>query len=349
MTLNEKLDLHRLFWRGECPRPLLGFFYAERETPRPAAGRLPNVDIDTPLDGILEKYARPRRWDEPGDRVPAVTLNYGTSFLPALAGGGYAHDGYTSWCVPVGVGAAELRVPELDRDLPLWRSYEQKLRALVDAGIEGAIVTLDAMSGPMEMLLGLLGAERLLLDMFDEPQAVQQRARECAALWKQAFDAKWEILGRPHGAVGFGVYMPGRSCLYTEDAMALAGAEQFDRFFRGPVREIAGYLDKSFLHTHSVGIRCSPGLAQVEELDGVEVSNDPKGPELARLIEAGVRFQRAGKSVMFSNWLKPLTEDQVDSILEAADPGRTLITLTVRDQDEADHYMRKVRDRSAGR
>ena len=249
----------------------------------------------------------------------------------------------------VSVTFAELRVPELDRDLPLWRSYEQKLRALVDAGIEGAIVTLDAMSGPMEMLLGLLGAERLLLDMFDEPQAVQQRARECAALWKQAFDAKWEILGRPHGAVGFGVYMPGRSCLYTEDAMALAGAEQFDRFFRGPVREIAGYLDKSFLHTHSVGIRCYPGLAQVEELDGVEVSNDPKGPELARLIEAGVRFQRDGKSVMFSNWLKPLTEDQVDSILEAADPGRTLITLTVRDQDEADHYMRKVRDRSAGR
>ncbi len=346
MTLEEKLELHRLFWRGECPRPLLGFFFAESEKPRPATpGRYANVDIDTPLEGVLDKYAARPRWQEPGDRVPAVSLNYGTSFLPALAGAGYEHDGYTSWCVPVGVGAEELHIPELDRDRPLWRSYERKLRALVEAGIEDALVTVDAMSGPMEMLLGLLGAERLLLDMFDVPEAVRQRARECTALWKQVFEAKWEILGRPQGTVGFGVYVPGRSCLHTEDAMALAGAEQFERFFREPVREIAACLETSFIHTHSAGIRCYPGLATVEELDGVEMSNDPNGPPLEQLIEAGVRFQQAGKSVMFSNWLRPLTERQVDAILDAADPGRTLITLTVRDQAEADHYMRKVRDR----
>ncbi len=122
MTLDEKLELHRLFWRGQCPRPLLGFFFAESDKPQPAKpGRYPNVDIDTPLEGVLERYTGRRRWQEPGDRVPSVSLNYGTSFLPTLAGGGYEHDGYTSWCLPVGVGAGDLKIPELDRDLPIWR------------------------------------------------------------------------------------------------------------------------------------------------------------------------------------------------------------------------------------
>jgi len=345
MTLQEKVELHRLFWRGQAPRPLLGFFFAEREKPRRSGGRFPNIDIDTPVEGILEKYATPRRWHEPGDRVPSVALNYGTSFLPALAGAGYEHDGYTSWCIPIDAGAADVSIPELDRDLPLWRSYEQKLRALVDAGIEGAILSVGAMTGPMEILLGLFGGERLTLDMFDEPEAVRERARECVRLWKQVFEAEWDILGRPEGQVGFGVYVPGRSCLWSEDGMALAGGEQFEQFFREPVRQIAVHLDTSFLHTHSAGIRCYAGLAQVEELDGVEISNDPNGPPLQELIDAGVRFQQAGKCVMFSNWLRPLSQEQVDAILDAADPGRTLITLTVRDEAEADHYMRMVQDR----
>jgi hypothetical protein len=351
--LQEKLELHRLFWRGECPRPLLGFFFADPdEKPRAApVGRWPNVDIDTPVDAILAKYAGPH-WVEPGDRVPSVQLNYGTSFMPVLAGAGYEHDGYTSWTVPVGCGAEKLRIPaELDRDLPTWRSYEQKTRALAEVRVRDVIVTCQPMGGPMEMLLGLLGAERLLLDMFDAPEAVRERARECGRLWQQVFEAQWEMLGEPRvgcgppGAVGFGVYLPGRSCLFTEDAMAMAGAEQFERFFREPVRGTAAVLETSFLHTHSAGWRCWPGLAGVEELDGVELSNDPKGPPLEKIIEAGVRLQQAGKSVMFSNWLRPLTERQVDSVLEAADPRRTFITLTVRDQAEAEGYIRKVSER----
>lgn len=350
MDLQQKIELHERFWRGEAPRPLLGFFI---ESPgRPGDGEdtgagYPNVDIDTPVEQIVEKYRRTdeNAGDRPGDRVPSVRVNYGTSFLPALAGAEYENDGHTAWCVPTGLSASELTIPELDRDLPLWRSYERKLRALVEADLRNVVVTFLAMTGPVEMLLDLLGPEQLCFDMHDDADAVLARIDECLRLWRQVFAAHWEILQDPPGTVGFGVWLPGRSCLWSEDSMALAGPRQFDPFFRRSITAVARCLDTPFLHTHSAGAACYEQLSGVEELAGVEISNDPNGPPLQALIDAAVRFQRNGKSVMLSNWKRPLTEDQVDHILDRVDPGRTLITLTVSDREKTEDYMRKVRDR----
>lgn len=345
MELEERIEVHRLFWQGEAPRPLLGFFITgggRREAGQP---RYPHIDIDTPTADVVEKYRRSARAQRrrPGERVPGLCPNYGTSFLPALAGAEYRHDGHTSWCIPTGPSAAEIEIPGLDRDLPLWRSYADKLRALVEADIPGALVATGALTGPMEALLGLLGPEQLFLDMYDAPEAVQARAREFGRLWEETFRAQWEILGRPAGNVGFGVFIPGRSCLFTEDGLAFVGPDQFERFFREPVRQIARLLEVPFIHTHSAGIDCYPPLTEVDELRGVEISNDPNGPPLEELIEAGVRLQSAGKSVMFSNWMRPLSEEQVDRLLHVPDPGRTLITLTVESEAEARRYLRAAR------
>ncbi len=346
-TLSDRLELHRRFWRGELGRPLLGFFFTE-PTHGDAPG-CPNVDIDTPPNLVIEKHrAGARRQNGlPGERVAEVSLNYGTSFLPALAGADYRHDGDTSWCIPTGLTAEELVVPPLDRDLPLWRSYEEKLRALMGAHIEDAVLSTGAMTGPMEMLLGLLGPEQLSLDMVDRPDAVSARGLDCLRLWRECFDAQWDILGRPGGNAGFGVYMPGKSGLFTEDGLALTGPWHFRRFFHDVIADLTAFLDVPFIHTHSVALGCLDELARIEGLTGIEISNDPGGPALARILEAGRRCQEAGKSVMFSNWMKPLSDTEVDALLDGADPCRTLITLTVASPAEAESCLRKA-DRRFG-
>ncbi len=346
MDLEDKIELHRLFWQGGAPRPLLGFFFTEQGPP----GEMPPcpaIDIDTPVEDVVEKYraAAARAARAPGDRVPEISLNYGTSFLPALAGAEYREDGHTSWCIPTGKTAEELRVEEFDPDRPLWRGYARKLRALVEADIPGAVVSTGALTGPMEALLGLLGGEQLSLDMFDSPDAVKERAGELTRLFLRVFEAQWELLGQPAGNAGFRVYVPGRSCLFSEDGLALVGPDQFDQFFREPIERLCRPLDVPFIHTHSAALPCYEKLGEVEELAGIEISNDPGGPPLEALIEAGTRFQAEGKSVMFSNWMRPLTEDQVEMLLDAADERRSLVTLTVETLDDAERYLTKVRER----
>ncbi|MFO8007575.1 MAG: hypothetical protein R6V05_07575, partial [Candidatus Brocadiia bacterium] len=300
MELEERIELHRCFWRGELARPILGFFVTE-ESWGPPGPACPAIDIDTPAELVVEKCraAARRQAAGPGERVPDVQVNYGTAFLPALAGGELRHDGHTAWCLPTGQSARELEVPPLRRDLPLWQSYERKLRALVEAGIPDCLVSTGGLTGPMEMLLDLLGPEQLCLDLFDAPEAVSAAAERLTALCLEAFDAQWQVLGREEGNLGFGLYMPGRSALLTEDALALVGPEQFPGFFGPGIRNLAAAMDTPFIHTHSAGLSCYDQMARMDELAGVEISNDPNGPPIEDLVEAGAQFQRAGKSVMF--------------------------------------------------
>ena len=128
--------------------------------------------------------------------------------------------------------------PILDREGRLLLAEEDRLlvgpdghggvfRALAEADIEGALVSIEPPIGPMDMLAALVGPERLAMDMMDEPEAVAEKARDCVRLWHQVYEAQWDVLGRPDGVVGFGVYIPGRSALWSEDAMALVGPRQF--------------------------------------------------------------------------------------------------------------------------
>lgn len=350
MEYEEKLDLHRKFWRGELERPLLGFFITDEDPAAdlPRGPKTPGSDTNNPMDIVVARARASalRQNAEPGDRMPEVSVNdYGTAFLPALAGADYRDDGHTVWCIPTGRNCAELKIRPFDPTNPLWCSYAEKLRALATADIENAVVATAARTGPMEALLDMVGAEQLSLDMFDRPDSVKDRARELLQLWKDVFAAQWEILGRPHGNSGFRVYMPGRSCLFTEDGLSIVGPRQFEEFFRGPIEDLAGHLETAFIHTHSAGLDCCRKLAEIEELDGVELSNDPNGPSLEEIVEVGVALQEAGKSVMFSNWKHPLADEKVRTILDRADPTRTHITLTVKTVAEAERWLDEVRER----
>ncbi len=349
MTLSEKMDLHRRFWRGEVARPLVRIFVA---APPGASGGdgYPAVDIGLSADDVVRKYRDAARGmaRQPGDTVPAVSVNYGTALVAALAGGEWRNDGHTVWAVPTGESAETLQVRPFDPDLPLWRSYREKLRALVAADIADVLVAPQPPAGPMQTLYELLGPEQMALDTFDAPDAVRARAGELLDLWQHVLDAQREALGDPEGMTTFGLYLPGRSTTWPEDGLSIFGPRRFAAFYLEPIRAVARSLDIAFLHTHSAGLACAELLVDVDELDGVEISNDPNGPPLEEIVRVGVKLQQAGKRVMFSNWQKPLAEEQGDHILGCTDPGLTVITLTARDAEEAEHYIAKVRRRFGG-
>lgn len=337
-SLSEKLALHLAFVAGELPRPLFRLF-----PPSGEPSRFPNCDNDLSLDDVVAKYrhAAPPAVDD--DFFPVARVYFGTAMMVALAGGNFSSDGSTTWAHPVADSAVGLNIPPLDEDLPIWRNYIGKLRALRNAEIPGVMLGLPDLIGPLDIAAGLLGPEQLCLDAMFEPEAVSSVLSECLRLWKEVFDVQVRELGLAEGGMVtvFGNFMPGRASLWSEDFSALIGPETYRKFGLALDGELAAYLDSSIIHIHSSAGRCLPAIKDIEKLSVVEISNDPNGPPLSTILGWAAEIQAAGKSVMLSNWEHPLSDGDVDEILGKLDHRRLLVTLQCSSEAPAEAYRRK--------
>ena len=337
-TLSEKLALHRAFVAGELPRPLLRLFL-----PSGGASRYPNCDNDLSVDDVIAKYHHLAAPAVDDDFFPVARVYFGTAMIPALAGGGFDCDGETTWAHPAAKSATELKIPALDEDLPIWKDYLKKLRALRDAEIPGVMLGLPDLIGPLDIASALLGPEQLAVDTMLEPEAVAAVLARCAELWKQVFDVQVREIGLVEGGMVtvFCNFMPGRSALWSEDFSALIGPETYRKFGLTGDGVLAGHLDSSIIHVHSAAGRCLPDIKTIGKLSVVEISNDPSGPPLSSILGWAEEIQAAGKSVMLSNWEHPLSDDEVDQIINRLDHRRLLVTLQCTSDSQAAAYRRK--------
>ena len=336
--LSEKLELHVAFVAGELPRPLLRLF-----PPSGRASIYPNCDNGLSVEDVIAKCRLPAAPAVDDDFFPVARVYFGTAMMVALAGGDFSCDGSTTWAHPTAGSAVGLNIRPLDDELPIWRDYASKFRALREAEIPGVMIGLPDLIGPLDIAAGLLGPEQLALDMMLEPEAVASVLDKCAALWKQVFDYHVRELGLAGGGMvtTFNNFMPGRSAMWSEDFSALIGPEAYKKTGLASDGDLAGHLDSSIIHIHSAAGRCLPVIKNIEKLSAVEISNDPNGPPLSSIIEWASEIQAAGKSVMLSNWEHPLSDDDVDDILNRLDHRRLLVTLQCTSDSQAAAYRRK--------
>jgi hypothetical protein len=357
MNTRQKIDLHIQWWEKRNEAPLVHVFAPLKSTrapntdnssPPPSDAVRPaqrkgfgGFDFDTAPDDIVKKIAGIRAQRIlPSDNLPVAHVNFGTAFLPALAGAGFEFDGTNIWAHPCAESAEELRVRSFDPSNELWQAYIVRFRRLLESWSENEYLPGPCdIVGPMDCVAAMLGPQNLSMEMLMNPEGVKRAAMDAARLFMEVMNIETRMLqeaGLRDGVVDWmHTWLPGRGRCYSEDFSALCGEAHFREFFLEPNAFIAGQIDTPYLHIHSGATPCMPAILEIPNLKAVELSNDPNGPDLDRNIATGRMIQKAGLSLQMSNWEHPLERGEIDAILGGLDPRGLKITLQASGPEEA--------------
>lgn len=321
--VEEKILLHQKFWKGELEHPMRGIFanFASEYN-------FPSIDLTLSSEEIsLKNKLQIQNTKEEDDRMEFSFVNFGPAFLAALAGANFESDRNTSWAEPANFAdLSELTISDFNSSHPLWVSYREKFLKVQEINSEWMMSLCD-MTGPFDILAGVIGSERLCLEMIENSEQVKRLSDEATRFWFQVYDEHYSLLKEKRGTVDvFGLYMPGRGARWSEDFIALISPDMYEEFVLPCDIQIASRLDTSYIHLHSAALSSVDRILKNTNLKGVEISNDPNGPNLDTLIEAGKRVVEAGKSLMMSNWQRDLSSQDIEKILNSIPTHSLIVT-----------------------
>jgi hypothetical protein len=146
-------------------------------------------------------------------------------------------------------------------------------------------------------LEALRGADRLLIDLIDQPDEIRKRLRECHAVFRQVLQAHLEIIHRqsPYNSSWMDAVCRGSYVVIQNDFCCMVGPAMFDEFFKEYVELEAREADRSIYHLdgpgalrHLESICAAPSLDMIQWVPGAGAKPLPEWPDvLKRILSLG--------------------------------------------------------------
>ncbi len=250
------------------------------------------------------------------DILPVANTHLGPGSLSAILGASLEGAEDTIWIKPNPETGDVIRLEESN---PWWRLHLDLLRACATRSQGRYYVGCPDLMEGLDALIGLKGAETVLMDMALRPDILEQQLREINDIHFQVFDRIYDLIARD-GEMAFcyfSIWGPGKVSKLQCDVSVMISERDFRRFAQPFLREQCQRIDYTLYHLDGVdAIRHLDAVLEIEELNAVQWTpgvgqpqgGDPCWYDLYRKI------RKAGKSVM-PCWveldeLKPLL-DQV--------------------------------------
>ena len=297
------------WWRGDLKRPLIqltlsGYDAVRTEPAIPADLFTAAYGEEVSATSIVD------RWDYDlsrlhfaGDSFPHVWPNFGAGVLAEFMGARAEYREETVWFHPPEVAEAgwgtPLRLqsthPTLTRVADIMREANNRWQGLVQ-------VDMTDLGGSMDILSTFRPGEKLLLDLYDDPECVKKRLKEAHAEWWRAFEMLNGVLQplNPGYSSWASVYSERPGYMLQCDFCYMVGPAMFDEFVKPELVESCRKLDYAFYHLDGPGqLAHLDSLLDIEELKGVQWIPGPGSgfdawPEVYRKIKA------AGKKIWIS-------------------------------------------------
>lgn len=225
-----------------------------------------------------------------------------------------------------------------------WKVVERTIRTSVDLGRGKYLVGCPDLMENIDILAVLRDPQKLLIDMVERPDWVEEKVREINVAFFEAYQRIYDLIKLEDGSSTFGafrVWGPGKTAKTQCDASAMFSPAMFDRFVVPYLEEQCNWLDHSIYHLDGTQAMCHlDSLLSIESLDaiewtpqaGVEQGGDPRWYELYR------RILGAGKSVQAVS----VAREEIVPLLDAVGGKGVYIMSWFNNRQEAEATLKQV-------
>ncbi|MFC1736000.1 hypothetical protein ACFL1X_07770 [Candidatus Hydrogenedentota bacterium] len=268
------------WWSGSLERPIVPVELVGRDPlrDRPAAPLLSQAtchDFSIPPEDIIDRldYELSTRLFL-GDAFPFVNLkSFGPGVAAAFLGAHLDNSSGQVWFLaPEDVPITKLHFN--DREGGIWLARIKDICAAAMARWDGKVlVAMPDLGGVLDMLSTFRPGEKLLLDLYDNPDEVKRLTWELHDAWHGFYAEIDEVLGEtnPGHSDWSGLYSSEPSYMLQCDFSYMISPEMFAEFVKPELTASCGKLVHAFYHMDGPGqLSHLDHLLSIEGLDGIQ-------------------------------------------------------------------------------
>jgi 5-methyltetrahydrofolate--homocysteine methyltransferase len=297
----------RAWWAGELKRPLVMIEVLEP----PAGETWPEVQqmttdfgLDVPASRAIEAYQKRlagTRWY--GDAFPRWWARSGAGVGAAFLGSSLQATPETVWFDPLPeAGKEDFSLEDLelvfDPDNLWWRRVQELTQKAVERWRNQVCVGFTDIGGNLDILASLIGSQRLIFELMDNPDQVLRLTRQITELWLKYYQAQYELVRQTGRGTSpwAAIWSPGRCYMFQSDFAYMISPRMFEKFVLPDLTRLCASVDHGFYHLDGKGqIAHLDMLLAMEDLKGIQwIPGDGQAPPEAWPELLG-RIRAAGK------------------------------------------------------
>jgi hypothetical protein len=304
------------------------------ETPKPDyAATVPDTaDLKrfwTDIDFILARnLAHIEATTYHGLAVPFHYIDQGSSAMACALGCPMVFvDKETVWADHCLSSVEEVAELTLDDNHPVYARILELTRRSAAQAKNHHVVAPFALEGMTDVMAALYGMENFLVDLIDQPEAVERAMTNLKRLWLQAFSQVQVEIAKSGNAGGIGwvgIWAPGTTFPIQEDVAYNLSPEMFRRFCIPHIVDEMAVMEYPFFHLDGIGMLPHlDALLEIQNLPAIQWQPGAGKEAIAEWYEVLRRILAAGKSVQV--YAEP---QEVDGLVKNVGAKGLMVKLT---------------------
>ncbi len=251
------------------------------------------------------------------EAFPNLETNFGPGSTAAYLGSEIGFKEDTVWFQPcIDEDGDWGDVPELKFDAGnKWlKKHLEVVKGCKEAAGKDICLDMPDLMENIDVLSSLRGAQTLMMDMIEDPEAIEERVNQVTKAYFKFFDRFYDLVKTPDGGNAyscFQIWAPGRMAKLQCDASAMMSTDFFDRFVWKSLKEQTEQLDYAMYHLDGPGaIRHLDHLMEIKGINALQWTPGDTGPDgtCEEWYHIYDKVTAAGKSL----WIKVYSGDLDD-------------------------------------
>ena len=341
------------WWDRELDRPVIGIELIGKEPGRccpkaPILSQATCADFSVTPEAFIDRldYEFSKRVYI-GDSFPYVDFTcFGPGVMAAFLGASLDNSTGNVWFHP----SEKRSITELEFKYDPENKWLKRIKQICQAAVDywkgDVLIAMPDLGGAVDVLSSFLPGQQLLLDLYDNPEKVNEHIHTLSQLWHKYYNEINDIISSSnHGHSDWSAILsPTPSYILQCDFAYMISLEMFNEFVKWEIAESCERLGHSVYHLDGSGqLPHLDSLLEIGKLDAVQWVPGTNSPDISQWPEVYEKIIAADKAVQLIN--NPVDLNVYDKVIRQIS-GRVpvqihQITMQIEEKNAALEFLRK--------